>query len=148
MLFHDISEVWTDDIPSPVKDKVKIYTDPPEFEDVFGGRNVTLRKVAEFLELQALEEHFYIHLPKKIEEFFRDGVMMEDCDDPELMRFYKAADYFAADLEVWWNIKGGSREYRFKELLSESLARANRTENQKALLKSFLAQCEGIPFIN
>jgi len=134
LMFHDLSEIWSDDIPSPVKDGMEIDAD-----------GTTLRGVTEQQELQVLEEYFYSSLPDNIAEFFRNGVMLEDVDDAMKKRFYKAADYFSADLEVWWNIKAGSRELAFKKILERSV-NGNRTPAQKELLKNFVRQCEAVTF--
>lgn len=147
LMFHDLPEIWTDDIPSPVKDGVELSNPDYYLMERVGKVKMTLRDISELQELEALEENFYARLPDEIAEFFRDGVMLEDVDEPEVKCFYKAADYFSADLEVYWNIKGGSREADFKKILKKSLT-SRRTAGQKALLEKFLAQLENVTFFD
>lgn len=147
LMFHDLSEIWTDDIPSPVKDGIKITGYGEEFYKEFGSEPVTFRKLTELQEIDALENHFYNCLPDKAVKFFKDGVMLEDVDDKEKKRFYKCADYFSADFEVWWNIKGGSREWRFIEIIKSSCSN-NRTPAQCELLEYFVKQCANTTFMD
>lgn len=229
LMFHDLSEVWTDDIPSPVKDNMKFFVpvskvlellnfhtserveklielvnsdggitleeqrellsafDRETFWDLFKKAfpeeekekawkvaerfkqlsdsdelnvceltdllntsiMVSFRIFTEFQELKALEEHFYSELPERVEKFFRDGVMLDDVKDNEKKKFYKAADYFSADLEVFWNIKGGSGEYRFIEILEESASKdSNRTPEQRKLLEHYVNRCKLVSFFD
>jgi len=148
LMFHDLSEVWTDDIPSPVKDGVKFIRPGPQFSEMLKEKELTLRQIAEAQELSALEEHFYSSLPEESRNFFNNGVMLEDVEDKELKRWYKAADYFSADLEVYWNIKGGAHESRFRDILQESLDGGNRTFAQRQWLSEVLSQCKGIVFLD
>lgn len=147
LMFHDVAEIWTDDIPSPLKDGVKILHPTPELVKRLGrSDNITLRDVAELQELDALEEKFYLNLPQCVAEFFRRGVMLEDVHDMEKKRFYKSADYFSADLEVYWMIKGGSREHRFHDILVKSAEEQNRTEAERELVKMLIKECFQITF--
>ena len=63
LLFHDIAEIWTDDINSPAKDGMGI------------------RKATEEQELEALNTYFYSKTPDFVDKYFMDGVMLEDIDD-------------------------------------------------------------------
>lgn len=140
MLFHDIAEVWTDDIPSPVKVINFEYVIPKLKERLkkqFGTDETTLRKISELQELDALEANFYACLPDEVERFFRNGVMLEDIKDTNRHDFYKAADYFAADMEVWWNMD--AKEPRYRNIHRESYESGKRTFAQMDLLKKFIA---------
>lgn len=177
LMFHDVSEIWTDDIPSPIKDKLVIFNPCKELLDsLFEGKEaltfksrslesvtieerkrdstdfsnlgIPFRDVVELQERDALEQNFYAYLPdEEMVSFFREGVMLEDVDDAEQKSFYKSADYFAADLEVWWNIKGGSREQAFGNILNRSLTK-NRTSEQKEFLKDLNVKCRDIVFFD
>ncbi|MBP3284483.1 MAG: HD domain-containing protein [Clostridia bacterium] len=126
-LFHDVAEIWTDDIPSPAKDGMGI------------------RPLAEEQELHAIEEKFYPNLPEYVVEFFRNGVMLEDTKDLREKSFYKAADYFSADLEVWWNIRAGARDKRLLRILQKSL-KCERTPGQLTSIQYFLLEMKGVKF--
>lgn len=130
MLFHDIAEIWTDDIPSPAKDGMGI------------------REVTEEQELEALNKYFYPKTPNFVAEYFKNGVMLEDIEDKELKKFFKSADYFSADLEVWWNIRCGSRERRFYEAIKNSYETANRTPLARATLGRYKENIEGLTFFD
>lgn len=130
LLFHDIAEIWTDDINSPAKDGMGI------------------REVTEAQELEALNTYFYSKTPDFVDKYFMDGVMLEDIDDQELKSFFKSADYFSADLEIWWNIRGGSREARFKEILQNSYNSPYRTPIARETLKNYLEVIADIDFFD
>lgn len=97
-----------------------------------------IRKATEEQELEALNTYFYSKTPDFVDKYFMDGVMLEDIDDQELKSFFKSADYFSADLEIWWNIRGGSREARFKEILQNSYNSLYRTPIARKTLKNYL----------
>lgn len=128
MLFHDIAEIWTDDIPSPAKDGIKI------------------REVTEAQELEALNKYFYSKTPDFVDHYFQSGIMLEDITDKKIKSFFKSADYFSADLEVWWNIRAGSREPRFKEILMRSYLKDYRTPIAKETLKYYTSVIEQFVF--
>jgi len=126
-LYHDITEIWTDDVPSPAKDGLGI------------------REIVEEQERQMTEAKIYARLPACVVTELRNGVMLEEVDDPEEKAFYKAADYFSADLEVWWNVKGGARDHRFKKILHSSL-NGNRTLGARTAIRYFLAEIDDEKF--
>lgn len=128
MLFHDVAEIWTDDIPSPAKDGLGI------------------REVAEKQELIALEKHFYSKLPKCAQEYFKNGIMLEDESNKASKNFYKAADYFSADLEIVWNIREGARDERFWQILNDSYKNSYRTNIARKTLKFYIEQFSNIQF--
>lgn len=128
MLFHDIAEIWTDDIPSTAKDGMGI------------------RKITEVQELEALNKYFYSKTPDFVDKYFQDGIMLEDITDKETKTFFKTADYFSADLEIWWNIRAGSREPRFSEILLSSCDKDYRTPIAKKTLKYYKSIIEGFTF--
>ena len=128
MLFHDIAEIWTDDIPSPAKNGLGI------------------REVAEEQELLALDEHFYAKIPKHVQDYFKAGIMLEDEANKASKAFYKAADYFSADLEIIWNIRDGGRDKRFLEVLKYSYKKDYRTKIAHKTLRYYLFRFMGIRF--
>jgi len=169
LLFHDIAEIWTDDIPSPVKDEVYILKDFLVIGENISPESViqamkeagTLRKLAEEMECEALERHFYPKLLEPCVKFFREGVMLEDItvgEDAseeekrkvnEMRRFYKSADYFSADIEVYLNIKGGSHNKAYYDILERSVQPgSNRTHAELRWLEGIVKKCQGIVFFD
>jgi len=147
MLFHDVAEIWTDDIPGPRKNSV-VFHDVSDFiKSKVGKEEVRLRDIAEVHELKALEENFYPLLPKKLQEFFRNGIMLEDVATSEEKRFYKMADYFSADFEVWWNIRAGVRSEFSRKVLERSYTKEERTPEQFKVVKYFLDKCKEITLV-
>lgn len=129
MLFHDIAEVWTDDIPGPIKDG---FTVPWEGEVVF------FRKITEAQEMEAVEENFIANLADESKDFFK-AHMMDSETDAAKHKWYKNADYFAADWEVFWNITAGAKEDRYYEILHDSsVFQDSRTVGQKKAIVKFL----------
>ena len=122
-LFHDVSELWTDDIPTPCKDYIK------------GEYDKTLRPLTEQLEREALEENFYKALPEKVSKYFKENIMLEDLSDEEFHKFLKKADYFSADCEVYWMIYQGSNNRLFFDILKRSIKEKKRTPQIHKLLK-------------
>ena len=113
-LFHDLAELWTDDIPSPCKDSIH------------DGSGCNIREITGDLERDALEEMFYTKLHPAVAAYFRQNIIFEDIQDKDFYRFMKKADYFSADYELWWNFCEGSKETRFREIINDS-ATLNRT---------------------
>ena len=87
LLFHDIAEIWTDDIPSPIKSMMFRKLNP-ELAKKLGQDTCTLRELTQMLELKALEEHFYSCLTPEITAFFQKGIMLEDVQDKNAKYFY------------------------------------------------------------
>lgn len=129
MLFHDIAEVWSDDIPGPVKDSFTVK---------WKGEEVKFRHITEIQEGEAEEINFIANLADVSKEFFRKH-MLDAEKDPAKHKRYKNFDYFAADWEVYWNILAGAREPRYFEILYNSLAfQPTRTDIQKKAIIDFL----------
>jgi len=126
-LFHDIAEIWVDDIPSPAKEGMGI------------------RKHTEEQENLAIEQKNYALMPKYVVRYFKENVMLEDqATDPE-HDFYKAADYFSADLEVWWNVREGASSMRLLRILKRSM-KSLRSPAQLLNIRYFLNELKGRKF--
>lgn len=108
-LYHDISEIWTDDIPSPCKNGIGSEQDG------------LLRAVTEMQERVALSEHFYAALSPKVAKYFKQNIMLEELEDKELHKLLKNADYFSADYECYWQIAKGSRILKFANVIKSSI---------------------------
>lgn len=133
-LLHDISEIWTDDIPSPCKDRMRM------------SDGKTLRDYAEEQEEMVLEEQFYPKLDEKVAKHFRENIIFGSNVSDEFHDLIKKADYFSADCEIWWNIVLGCRMYRFKQILIKS-SELNRTPESTKLIKDWLEQISEIKFL-
>lgn len=120
-LFHDLPELWTDDIPSPCKDSIR------------DEKGHEIRDVTGKLEEEALEKYFYPHLRNEVAEYFRRNIIFESIGDEDFYKFMKKADYFSADYELWWNICMGSRELDFYKIIVQSATYHRTPETQKVL---------------
>lgn len=133
-LFHDLPEIWTDDIPSPCKDSIRLV----------GGR--VLRPLTEEFERVSLVKYFYPKLNPQVAEYCRRCIMFEQIHDKDLHDLIKKADYFSADYELWWNIVCGSRNVKFYDILKSSVAK-NRTPATTKVLEDMVEQLEGVQFL-
>ena len=93
-----------------------------------------------------MDKHFYSKLPTHVQEYFRAGIMLEDETNKASKAFYKAADYFSADLEIVWNIRDGGRDKRFWEVLNESYTDSYRTAIGRKTLEFYIEQFDSIKF--
>lgn len=133
-LYHDIPEIWTDDVPSPCKDGIF-------------NNGVALRKLLAEQEKEALERYFYTAFDNtEVVDYFKSSVMLEEIEDEGFHKFMKKADYFSADYEVYWNIIVGLRHYRFKEILENSNIPERRTAHQVELLTEWLEKIRRLEF--
>ena len=94
-IFHDIAERWTNDIPSPIKNKIKGF-----------------REAINEYERIVLEKNVYSQLPKFMGKAIRT-VMIEEEVNAFLHKFMKGADYLSADAECWRQYDAGSRDTYF-----------------------------------
>ena len=137
LLYHDIPEIWTDDVQTPVKDGMEI------------APGITLRKLTEEQERYVMTKYFYPVIPECCVPFFNGGMMLEDIDDKERHKFFKMADYFSADFEVLRNIRKGTRDYEFFKVLSKSTSSDKyRTPAQREWLNYRVDQCSKIVFVD
>ena len=94
-IFHDIAERWTNDIPSPIKNKIKGFRDAiNQYEQI------------------VLEKNVYSRVPEFMGEAIRT-VMIEENVNAFLHKFMKGADYLSADAECWRQYDAGSRDTYF-----------------------------------
>ena len=90
--FHDVAEVYTGDIPSPIKDYIRNF-----------------RKRSEEFELRMMNENFYPYLPSYLEKAVRD-VMLEEPKNSDRKGIIKIADYVSAVSEVHRQAVKGSHD--------------------------------------
>lgn len=99
-IFHDLAEVWTSDIPSPIKDRITGF-----------------RTVTEEYEANMLERFFYQTLTNYFSSNFMSekirSVMFEEEANSSFHGLMKAADYLSADAECWRQYISGSRDPYF-----------------------------------
>lgn len=94
-IFHDLAEVWTSDVPSPIKDRIPGFRAATEkYEDLMLKRNL------------------YSKVPDFLEKAIR-SVMFEEADNFSYYKLMKAADYLSADSECWRQYVAGSRDLYF-----------------------------------
>ena len=99
--FHDLAEVYTGDIPSPIKDNIKNF-----------------RAKTEAYEMKQIEEKFVPFFSKELQERIRD-VMFEGFGNKSRKDIIKIADYTSAIAEIWRQAVKGSRDRElYKALIS------------------------------
>lgn len=130
-IFHDVAEVWTKDIPSPIKDRI------PGF-----------RKASEEYELRMIEKYLYRPLPKFLARKIK-FVMFEDEENAKFKKLLKGADYLSADSECCRQYRSGSRDKYFSgviERYQEKLEEGSivMTPVCKQLHTYFLQYAEGL----
>ena len=99
-IFHDLAEVWTSDVPSPIKDRI------PGF-----------RAATEKYESLVLNKNLYSKVPGFLADKLR-SVMFEEESNSSYHGIMKSADYLSADSECWRQYIAGSRDpYFFKSAI-------------------------------
>lgn len=101
-IYHDLAEVWTTDIPSPIKDAIP-----------------GLREATEKYERKMLENNLYAVVPEFLAKRLKE-IMFEE---PENVKKHKAVikggDYLSADSECWRQYVLGTRDPYFKEAIEK-----------------------------
>ena len=91
-LDHDASEVFTGDLPTPIKYKNKILT-------------------AEYKKIEANAEELLLEtLPEELQEYYRD-CLLSGCTDPEISRIVKDADTISAYIKCITETASGNRDF-------------------------------------
>lgn len=102
LFFHDLPEVWTNDIPSPFKRMISGF-----------------RKALAIYEAKLLKSNLYDKVPEFMAESIQK-VMIDDKVNENLFKYLKAADYLSADSECWRQYIMGSRDlYFFKSAMTD-----------------------------
>lgn len=100
--FHDLPERWTGDMASNIKDSVE-----------------GLREATEEFERLAMQKNVYEKLPK----YHIEKIMMEETDNSKYKNLLKKADNASATFECYRNIKAGSKDKYFFEVISKEYKR-------------------------
>lgn len=100
--FHDLPERWTGDMASNIKDSVE-----------------GLREATEEFERLVMQKNVYEKLPK----YHIEKIMMEETDNSEYKNLLKKADNASATFECYRNIKAGSKDNYFFEVISKEYKR-------------------------
>ncbi len=91
-LYHDVSEIITGDLPTPVK--------------YFSKHIQTAYKA---IEAEAEQELLHL-LPKKMQPVYRE-LLLHDQVDPLIGKFVKAADVISAYLKCQMEVNAGNKEF-------------------------------------
>ena len=107
-LYHDASEVFTGDLPTPIKYKNKILT-------------------AEYKKIEANAEELLLEtLPEELQEYYRD-CLLSGCTDPEISRIVKDADTISAYIKCITETASGNRDFLSAERkISDTLRKRSR----------------------
>lgn len=108
-LFHDVPEVYTGDLPTPIK-----YFSPQMRESY-----------------SEIEENAIRELTSKLPEEMRDiyEEILREGDDPELKKLVKAADKLSAYIKALTEETAGNREFsKARKTISEALDRMDCPE--------------------
>jgi len=100
-LYHDVAELWTGDIPTPVKDGVP-----------------GLRKKTEELEVKAIEENVFTRLPDWMIGTFESWCL--EMIPEELKNIFKIGDELDAIIEAASQVLCGSRDEYFSTMVEKS----------------------------
>lgn len=130
-IFHDVAEVWTSDIPSPIKDRITGF-----------------RRATELYEQEKLDLEFYSKLPpfavSKLQK-----LLTEIDKNEQTHRLIKGADYLSADSECWRQYVAGSRDPYFRGAINRRTVKIDNREviltpECKKLFEYFLGYARGL----
>lgn len=114
-LYHDIAEIWTGDMPSPLKDAVP-----------------GLRKRTEELEVETLEENVFPYLPSWFVPMFK-GMMLELLP-PDDHKYFKFGDNLAACIEASTQLAAGSVDKYFANVVYRGIMTAPKDRVVRKLM--------------
>lgn len=117
-LYHDVSEILTGDLPTPVK-----YDNP------------TIRDAYKQLESVASQKLLSM-LPEELQVSYQPYVMVEE--DTEESRIVKAADKISALIKCVEELAGGNGEFREARRATEKAVRAMNMPAANTFLDEFL----------
>ena len=109
-LYHDVAEIWTGDMPSPLKDAI------PD-----------LRKITEELEVKVLEDKVFPCLPSWLVPRFKK-YMLEMLPEEE-KKYYKFGDNLAAYIEASTQLAVGSIDKYFKDVVINGVISAEKVSD-------------------
>lgn len=118
-MYHDVPEILTGDLPTPVK-----YNNPA-IRDAYRGVE------------RASAEQLLSQLPADLESAYRPLLLPEDIDGDE-MRIVKAADKLAALIKCMEELKQGNSEFRQARASTEKAIRGMRFPAADCFLDEFL----------
>lgn len=108
-VFHDLAEVWTSDVPSPIKDRIPGFRSATEeYEAVMLERYLYQALTTYFLSSGEANLSSYDFMSNKIR-----SVMFEEESNSSFHGLMKSADYLSADSECWRQYLAGSRDPYF-----------------------------------
>ena len=114
-LYHDASEVFTGDLPTPIKYKNRILT-------------------AEYKKIEANAEEILLEtLPEELRPYCREFLLSESLD-PEIRRIVKDADTISAYIKCIVETASGNRDF----LSAERKIRETLTKRSRPALDYFL----------
>lgn len=124
-LFHDITEVITGDLPTPVK----------YYDENIKNAYKNIEKLA--------EKKLLSTLPEKLQESFSNIIIKKDSDD-ELFMIAKAGDVISAYIKCIDELKAGNNEFKSaKEKISKKISElSSKMDEVKFFVDNFLKSYE------
>lgn len=122
-MYHDVPEILTGDLPTPVK------YDNPDIRDAY-------REVERMSAERLLKQ-----LPKDLEDEYRQFLLPQDTDSTE-RRIVKAADKIAALIKCIEELKAGNNEFRQARQATEAAIRSMELPAADCFLEQFLPSFE------
>jgi len=127
-LYHDIAEIWTGDMPSPLKDAIP-----------------GLRKRTEELEIEVLETKVFPLLPSWLIPNFKK--MMLEMLPKEERELYKFGDNLAAYVEASTQLMIGSNDYYFAWVVADGIIKASEHSKLAKQVMRKVRKDARVPFI-
>jgi 5'-deoxynucleotidase len=118
-MYHEVSEVFTGDLPTPVK-----YF------------NLQIKAVYKDIEDMAQKKMFNM-LPDELKEYYRNLLMKQD-EDAELWELVKAADKISAYLKCIEELKVGNQEFSVAFRMIKQELEVNRLPEVKYFIEVFI----------
>ena len=132
-IFHDIPEVFTKDIPSSIKERIKGF-----------------RKATEKYELMMMEKNFYPLIKDECVVSAIKEVMMEDEKNSVYKTLLKGADYMSGASEIMRQFAAGTRDFQFYKALLKQKAKFDKgdAEFTKLTEQLYTEMCEYVEQLN
>ncbi|MDR0915033.1 MAG: 5'-deoxynucleotidase [Oscillospiraceae bacterium] len=118
-LYHDVSEIITGDLPTPVK-----------------YHNTVIKSAYKEIEKNA-EEHLVNMLPEFLQADYADAIVHTNAEE-DVLRFVKAADKLSALIKCIEEEKFGNKEFKAAKVSIENILKAMNMPEVDTFMAEFL----------